>query len=263
MSTIRKAWINALIFAATLGMNSLGGSGFFNGLSQGDVSNRYTTLITPSPATFGIWGLIYSLLIISIIAMIVKKDDAYFTNAINEITPLFILSNLLNMAWIISFSYVQLELSALVILAFVIVLVLILLKLLKINDGKSWLLPASFGMYAGWLFIATVLNIALSLVKLEWNGFGFATDTWAVIMLIVAILLLTLVQTKIRNVIFPLPVAWGFFGIYQNLKAPEGFNEPYALLQNVALVGAGVLVLVALVTLIKNDWWLLPKPQKS
>ena len=262
MSTTKKASLNALFFAATLVINTLGALGFINGLSQEEVSNRYMTLITPSPATFSIWGVIYSLLLISIIVMIVKKDDAYFTKAINEITPLFILSNVFNIAWIITFSYIQLELSVLFILAFLIALVLILLKLLKINEGKRWLLPATFGMYAGWLFIATVVNIAAALVKLEWNGFGIATDIWAIIILLVAILLLILVQTKIHNVVFPLPVAWGFYGIYQFLRAPEGFSGNYALLQNIALIGAGVLVLVALVTLIKNGWWLLPKSQK-
>lgn len=263
METSRKAWINLLFFIVTLAVNSLGAIGLINGLSQKEISDMYLTLITPSPATFSIWSVIYSLLLISIIVMIVKKDDPYYKKAVDEITPLFRLSCLLNIAWIVTFSYVLIEISSLLILAFLITLALISLKLLKINDNKHWLLPVTFGMYTGWLFIATVVNLAATLVKLEWNGFGIAQDTWGVIILIVAILLVILVQIKLRNAVFPLPIAWAFFGIYQFLKAPEGFGDEYALMQNVALIGAGVLVLVALFTLYRNGWKVLPKTQES
>jgi hypothetical protein len=105
----------------------------------------------------------------------------------------------------------------------VITLSLICQNLLKINDVKHWLLPLSFGIYAGWLFIATVVNIAAMLVKLKWNGFGIANDVWAIIIIIVAIVLVAAVLWKIRNAVFPLPIMWAYYGIYQFLNAPEGF----------------------------------------
>ena len=166
----------------------------------------YVTLITPSPATFSIWSVIYSLLLISVIVMIVKKDDLYYNSAIDQITVLFRISCIINIAWIIAFSYVQIELSVLFILGFVITLSLICQKLLKIKDGTRWLLPLSFGIYTGWLFIATVVNIAAALVKLNWNGFGIADDIWAIIILIIAILLVVVVLLKNRNAAFPLSV---------------------------------------------------------
>ncbi len=59
----------------------------------------FVTLITPSPSTFSIWSVIYSLLIISIIVMIVKKDDSYYKSAVNQIYTLFWISCILNIAW--------------------------------------------------------------------------------------------------------------------------------------------------------------------
>jgi len=40
----------------------------------------------------------------------------------------------------------------------------------------QWLLPAAFGMYTGWLLIATVVNIASWLVSVNWQGFGIAAE---------------------------------------------------------------------------------------
>ncbi len=75
MDRTKKAWINGLFLIVTLVINTLGAVGLINGLTQKQISDMYVTLITPSPATFSIWSVIYSLLLISMIVMIVKKDD--------------------------------------------------------------------------------------------------------------------------------------------------------------------------------------------
>ena len=141
---------------------------------------------------------------------------------------LFWISCFLNIAWIVTFSLVLVELSVIFILGFVITLALINRKLLQVQQGKRWLLPLSFALYNGWLTIATVVNIAAALVKLQWNGFGIAADTWAVIILIVAVLLAFLILLKIRNAAYPLPVAWAYLGIYQFLTAPGALKDNMA-----------------------------------
>lgn len=258
MNNTRKAWINGLFLAVTLAINALGAIGAINGLSQKQISDKYLTLITPSPSTFSIWGVIYSLLIISIFTMIIKNKTPYYQRAIGQLTVLFRLSCVLNIAWIVAFSYVQIELSVLFILGLVIVLSLICKQLLKIQESRRWLLPLSFGLYAGWLVIATVVNISAALVKLKWDGFGLSDETWAAIILVVAVLLVIGVQLNNRNAVFPLPVAWAYFGIYQFLKAPEGFNGQYSFLQVVSMVGMVVLIGTAAIQLYRNHFSLLP-----
>jgi hypothetical protein len=259
MSRTRKAWGNALFLAITIVVNTLGSVGLINGLTQKEISDTYLTLISPSPFTFSIWIVIYLALIISVIVMIVKKNEPYYQNAIDQITVLFRISCVLNIAWIVSFSFLLIELSVLFIAGFVVTLALIGLKLRAIQQGRRWLLPLSFGLYTGWLVIATVVNIAAALVKLQWNGFGLAHALWAVIILIVAVLLVIAIILRIRNAVFPLPIAWAYFGIYQFLKAPEGFKGEYGTLQTAALVGMVVLVVVAVVQLIANRFALLPE----
>ncbi len=258
MDRTRKAWINGLFFVVTLAVNTLGAIGLINGLSQKQISDMYVTLITPSPATFSIWSVIYSLLLISVIVMIARKNDSYYDNAVNQISGLFRISCVLNIAWIVSFSFVLVELSLIFILGFVITLALICQKLVKIQDKKRWLLPLTFGLYTGWLVIATVVNSAAALVKLKWNGFGLANDVWGIILLVIAVFLVIFVLSKIKNAAFPLPVAWAYFGIYQFLKAPQGFKGEFALLQTVALAGMAVLIVVAAIQLYRNRFSLLP-----
>ncbi len=90
---------------------------------------------------------------LSVILMIIRKDDTYYQKAVDEISGLFRVSCVLNIVWIVTFSYMLIELSTLFILAFVITLALLNLKLMKIQEGKRWLLPAAFGIYKGWLLV--------------------------------------------------------------------------------------------------------------
>lgn len=258
METNKKAWINALFLVATLGVNALGAFGFINGLSQKDISDRYVTLITPSPSTFSIWSVIYTLLIISIAVMIIQKKDGYYQRAVDEITGLFRISCILNMGWIITFSFLQIAISTVLILAFVITLSLISLKLLDLQTSRRFLLPLTFGLYTGWLFIATVVNAAAALVQAKWNGFGQSPETWGIIMIIVAVGLIFLVNLKLRNAAFPLPIAWAFLGINLFLNSPLGFKGEYKLLPTVALVGMVVLIGLAAIQLYRNRFTVIP-----
>jgi hypothetical protein len=258
MEKTKKAWINVIFLAVTILINTLGAFGLINGLSQKEISDMYVTLITPSPATFRIWSVIYSLLIISVVVMLVKKRDEYYREALNQISVLFWVSCIFNIAWIVSFSFVLIELSVLFIFGLVITLSLICRQLLKLQDRNRWLLPLTFGLYTGWLFIATVVNIAAGLVKVQWDRFGIADNIWAVIILIVAVLLVIAVLLIIRNAAFPLPIAWAFWGINQFLQAPEGFNGEFALLQTTALVGMAVLIGAAAIQLYRNHFSLVP-----
>ncbi|UOO38043.1 tryptophan-rich sensory protein [Oscillospiraceae bacterium CM] len=258
MDRTKKAWINGIFLVVTLIINTLGAIGLINGLSQKQISDMYLTLITPSPATFSIWSVIYSLLIISIIVMIFRKNDPYYQSAVDQISTLFCISCAFNIAWIISFSFVLVELSVLFILAFVVTLSLLCQRLLKIHEKKRWLLPLSFGIYTGWLFIATVVNIAAALVKMNWNGFGIADNVWAIVILIIAVLLVIVAQLKNRSATFSLPIAWAYFGIYQFLKSSEGFKGEFAPLQTTALVGMVVLIGAAAIRLYRNHFSLLP-----
>lgn len=254
----KKAIINLIFLVLTLIINALGAFGLINGQSQKEVSDRYLTLITPSPSTFSIWGIIYGLLILSSILMIIKSNDVYYKSVINKITFLFRLSSLFNILWIVSFSYLQLGISVLFIFAFLISLSLILQKILTINSKDHFLIPLTFGMYTGWLFIATVVNISATLVKLNWNRFNLTESFWANTILIISVILVFLVNLKNKNAVFPLPIAWAFYGINNFLKSPEGFSGMYPILEKVTIGGMIVLLIISIYRFYKNGFKIIP-----
>ena len=126
-----------------------------------------------------------------------------------------------NMIWIVTFSYLKIGLSTIFIFIYLLSLIILVQRLRHLNDIKYWLLTLTIGLNAGWLFIATVVNIAANIVQIEWDGFGLAEDTWALIIMIVALLLAVFVQFQVKNAAFSLPIAWAFFGIYQELQITE------------------------------------------
>lgn len=257
MDTKKKIGLNAIFFILTLVVNTLGGLGIINDMSQSDVSDKYFTLITPAGFTFSIWSVIYGLIAASLVVLYLRRETSYYQRALDKITPLFILTSVLNMAWIVLFSYELVELSTLFIFAYTIVLALICKQLLAINDRKHFLLPLTFGLNTGWLMIATVVNVASSLVKLEWNGFGLSDDLWGMIILIVAILIVVFVTTQTHNAAIPLPIAWAYFGIHQSLATEHPGD--YGILQLIAIIGLVVLIGVAAIQLYKNEYFILPK----
>lgn len=254
MSTKTKAWTNLVLLLATLGVNFMGATGLINGSSQAEISARYQTLITPAGFAFSIWSVIYTLLLVSTIVMIIKYEDRYYAAAINEIAPLFWLTLVFNMLWIISFSYLQLGISTIFIFAYVLTLAMILRKLLRLNQEQHWLLPLTFGLLTGWLFVATVVNVAAYLVQIEWNGFGIAADMWAAIILSVSVVLALLVLLRVKNAVFPISIAWAYWGINRELST---IGE-YPTLEIIALAGMAVLLALAAYTFFRNSRAIIP-----
>lgn len=251
-----KAVANLCFLVVTIAVNALGAFGIINGLSQKQVSDMYPTLITPSPFTFQIWMVIYALLIVSMIVMIVKSKDKYWNKAIENISWMFWVSCIFNIAWIVAFSYVKIWLSVLFIAILMITLGLICSELLRMRKNGKWLLPLTFGIYFGWIVVATVVNISAFLVKLNWNGFGLSSYVWTVIVLAFAVILTAIITCSDKNAAIPLPVAWAFFGIHQANKLDKMVNIS-------SIIGILLLLGLAVYTLILNGWAILPKDDSN
>lgn len=237
MSLSHRRFITLILFITTLVVNGLGGSGQINNMSQADISALYPTLITPAPFAFSIWGLIYSLVAISVLLLIIKKNDSYMEESLKKISPYFWLSSVLNMAWIVAFSYDLIGLSTVFILALLLSLTRLLQVLPKKPIKEAWLLPVTFGLYSGWLLIASVVNIAAFLVKLDWTGLGLSPEIWSILILIVAVGIAFYMASKLTNAFIFLPLAWAYIGIYvRHTSVLEG----YQVLPIVALLAAGV-----------------------
>lgn len=252
--------LNLVFYFLTLGVNYLGSSGFFGGNSQKDISDKYMTLISPAPFTFSIWGMIYSLLLITLIYLFVKRKEQRVSKLVLLISPLFIASSLLNMGWIVAFSYEQLGVSTLLILGMLFSLLIIVERIYKNRfDFPSTLAGLSFTFYSSWVFIATIVNISLFLVQLEWNGFGLSDSIWTMIVLGIAIAFVLFYLARFKNAAFPIPIAWAFFGIYSAYASGQLDPAMSTIIQGILLAGIGIFLIAVVWRFIKNGNALFPR----
>lgn len=242
MNSFKLALSNLVMLLLVFVFNFLTGTGMINDLSQADISAMYPTKITPAGFAFSIWGVIYTLVLISILWMLYKHKESDVSEVIQSIGWWFNISSLANILWTVTFSYLKLPLSTVLIVILLLALVFILMNLSKLDFKLNALFPLTFGLYTGWVMIATVVNIAASLVQVGWNGFNISEVMWANIILIVALAIVFFVTYRTSNAIVPLPVAWAYFAIYS------------AEASMVALVGVFVLVIISAYQLYINKY---------
>jgi hypothetical protein len=82
-----------------------------------------------------------------------------------------------------------------------------------VSSGEKWAVDVPFGVYLGWISVATIANITDYLYDIGWSGFGLAPQMWAVIMLVVASLVgLSMALTR-RDAGYLFVFVWAFAGI--------------------------------------------------
>ena len=207
---------NILAFALTILVNALAGSTtLIGGQVTADISDANFTLITPAGYVFSIWGVIYVLLGIFVIfqALPSQKNQDYQ----NKIGWLFIVSSVLNIVWIFLWQFEYLIFSVFIMFMLLATLIAIYLRL---DIGKSSVdlrekvaVHLPFSTYLGWITIASIANVATTLVSINWDGFGLDPELWALLIIIIALLLsLTVVITR-KDVAYGLVIIWAFIGI--------------------------------------------------
>jgi benzodiazapine receptor len=207
---------NIIAYVCTLIVNSLAGSTtLIGGKVTAEISDANFTLITPAGFTFSIWGIIYALLGIFIIyqALPSQKNRDYY----DKISWFFVISSILNIAWLFFWQFEQLIFS--VVLMFMLLATLITIYL-RLDIGKSKVgltekitVHLPFSTYLGWITIASIANVATTLVSVNWDGFGIDPETWASLIIIVALLLSLIVIVTRKDVAYGLVIIWAFFGI--------------------------------------------------
>jgi len=209
-------WINLISFIIVVVMNTIvGATSLIGGKTTAQVSDAYPTLVTPSGYVFSIWSVIYILLGVFAIVQALYRDRAEVFR--EKIGLLFTLSCVFNVVWLFLW---QFELF----LASVVVMFMLLATLasiyLRLGIGKSavglWeriVFHLPFSIYLGWITIASIANVAVLLVSLNWDGFGLSQETWAVAIIVIALLLASLVVFTRKDIAYGLVVIWALLGI--------------------------------------------------
>jgi translocator protein len=211
------------------------------GYTTGELSALYPNLIVPAGFTFSIWGVIYLLLIGWSVGQFTKGGS----DAGRAIARWFALSSVLNAAWLLAWHYRYPGLSVLVMLGLLGVLLRLNHELAKRPAGVPWLARAAFGVYLGWVIVATVVNVTAWFVSLGWSGDPVPATAWALALLPLGAALALLSRFGLRNPFVGLAVAWAFGGIAAN----RWYDVPI-----IAWTAVAMAVVVAGATLAGGGW---------
>ncbi|HEV7349535.1 hypothetical protein [Telluribacter sp.] len=216
-----------------------------NGHTTGELSDKYPNLFVPAGLTFSIWGVIYALLALYTGYQLrkpagPKREEVDLVVA--NVSGWYLFSSLLNASWIVAWHYELFPVSLAIMLLLLVCLLRINFGLYNIQPylGKTghFLTKAAFGLYLGWICVATIANVTAWLVAINWDGSGLSEVTWAFIMILGGIFIGLYTANALSNGYVALGVAWAMVGII--IKRHESEPEYYSLM---VLAGIGALVL--------------------
>jgi hypothetical protein len=206
---------NASAFIATVIVNLLANTLPLNGKTTAAISDSYPTLITPAGYVFSIWGVIYTLLFVFIVfqALPKQKEEPF----LRKISFLFVLSNVMNISWLFLWHYEQIILSVIPIFVLLASLIAIYLRLdigrSKVSRKERLCVHLPFSVYLGWITIASIADVAAALTAINWNGWGIDAVTWAILVIIIALIVDLTIVIKRRDIAYSLVIIWALAGI--------------------------------------------------
>ncbi len=240
-NTIILVISNLVAFIGTLVVNTLSNSLPLNGKTPGQLSDLYPNLFVPAGLTFSIWGIIYTWLLVFIIwqttALFNAKQLEKVAPIIDKLAWLFVVTCVLNIAWLFAWHWQFLLTSVLVMLTLLLSLIRLNMQVgagfSKINATEKWLIHAPFGIYLGWISVATIANITATLIGNQWNGWGLSEGNWGIIMVSVGFLIAIAMVILKNNVFHGMAVVWALYGIM--LKRGTEISEVSQQIEHTAL----------------------------
>ena len=195
------------------------------GRQTGKVSDGYANLFAPAGYAFSIWGLIYTLLAIYIIYQLKQKEG----ELLSKVNGLFIVNALLNAAWIFAWHYDYIGLSVLLMFGILYTLIRLadIFRANKLSQKEAWLLRTPFSVYFGWITVATIANITVFLVSINWNRFGFSEVFWTIVILLVGAVIGSWRMWRDRSLPYGLVLVWAYGAILYKHLIPTGFAKMY------------------------------------
>lgn len=241
--------LTGVFFFVMLLMNYLANALPLNQRNTGEISDMYPAYFTPSGFTFSIWGVIYILLSVVLIKILITPNSVFFNAYPEKLMYLFILSSILNALWLVAWHYDYMIISSVV----MILLFGVLIWMAFFIPNLDGLTKAAFSIYAGWISIALIANITITLIKLNIPLFQNNEVIWYIIIMVVGVVIgiTTLVITK--NFPYYLVFIWAYFGIFMKHFNQSGYHLSgnYTLFNTVLLL---TLVLSGVVLFILGNY---------
>ncbi len=227
-----KNFINLFSYIANIALvYGVGNAGWIGTPTNGELSDKYQTLVTPNSSAFTIWAVIFIAQgIFAILQLLPRlRDHAMVQQGVGY---WYMMVAATQIGWTFTFAYEQIIVSLAFMLAIWICLICILYsQYYTESDGKLlefWVLRFPFSVHAGWITAASALNVNVLVVDLKPDS--------ATIQLAVAIVSLAVLHAVSVWVLFNIPrpnwtmacvLSWAFGWIYVELN-----DEPLEKITN-------------------------------
>lgn len=239
--------LNTIGLIVVIYVNYLANALPINGYSTGQLSDFYPNLFVPAGITFSIWGVIYLFLI----AFVIGQWSNKFKSITNSIGYYFFFNCLMNISWIVAWHYRLEELSVIIML----LLLGSLIKLFHITQTElkpsilnNLLVRIPFGIYFGWICVATIANITTLLVHWVFQPTG--QEYWAAALIIVTQVLVWLINGKYAGIAYSLVIIWAINGI---ILKQTSLNGPETIIYTGYVCIATTILITAYQRLINNS----------
>ena len=237
-----KAILVLLATIGTIAFNVLAANGFVNGVTPEAISDRYPTVLTPAGYAFSIWSLIYAGTLAFSVYQLLPANRSKF----RSIRSAYIASSVLNCLWIYFWHHDLIAVCLAVILGLLGTLIFICRSLIRTESpGELWAAKAPFGLYAGWVTCATIINFLVLLIYLRVDLTADLRNSLGAALILLAAGIAVLARVYLKNYFYPLAVAWALTAI----AVKQSGNTPIVVAAAVGVIASLITSLSFVVTL--------------
>jgi hypothetical protein len=102
----------------------------------------------------------------------------------------------------------------------------------------------------GWITIASIANVAVTLTSVGWDGFGISQETWAALIIVVALLITLVVIGTRKDLAYGLVIIWALAGI---AAKQSGYSSIIMIAEASVIITAMALGVSILLTRFRHD----------
>lgn len=195
--------------------------------SNGELSRKYTTIITPSGAAFSIWGVIF---LLEGIFAVAQMTPAYRDHKlVHAVMPFWVLACGTQSAWTMFFGYDQILYSLYPMVGIWLSLALLILRadfVQGVGPIDELVLMSGFGLHTGWITCATFLNVNVFFVlsrATQAVQISIAIVSLATIFAIAGVYACGLLNRP--SFLIPLVVSWASYWIMMELEEAKTLTD--------------------------------------
>jgi TspO/MBR family len=221
-------------------------SNFFplNGVNIGDLSNTlfFAVQVTPANYAFAIWGLIYLGLIA--FAVYQLQPTQRYNPSLQRSGYWLAFACVSQCVWIYLFLD-RLFVASIIAMFGILLSLIVTYQRLGIGQQnvprrERWFIHIPISIYLGWITVASVVNVAIALYSVNWNGWGISSAAWTLIMMIVSTAIAALVNIQRHDTAYRLVIVWALVAI-----VVRQIDTPL-----IAMTGAVLAIILILVNLV-------------